>query len=352
MTSVVHIGRRRLHGRVLPILQAAVAAVTAWLLAGALVAESRPAFAAIAAVICVGVTQGRRGERAIQLTGGVVIGLSASTLLLSALGPGVPQLGVMVLLAMATAALLGGSEMVIVEAGVSAILLVTLDPSSGGSFSGDRIVEALIGGATALSVGAVLLPADPALHAGRAGQAVFAALGQALQRVAEGLEGRDAEETRAALDDARAIDPLLAEARELLEARERLAPRASRTQLQRYERSLEQVDLAVRNTRVLARDAARVARAGEPPAGVPGAIRLLETAVWHLAASLSDDPPRAELARRSAVAAATRAENLDGARPELVGQVRSTAADLVRAAELVTDPDELLEQPTEELLAV
>ena len=102
---------------------------------------------------------------------------------------------------------------------------------------------------------------------------------------------------------------------------------------------------------MLARDAARVARAGEPPAGVPGAIRLLEGAVWELAASY-DDPPRAELARRSAVAAATRAENLDGARPELVGQVRSTAADLVRAAELVTDPDELLEQPTEELLAV
>jgi hypothetical protein len=34
------------------------------------------------------------------------------------------------------------------------------------------------------------------------------------------------------------------------------------------------------------------------------------------------------------------------------GQLRSAAADLVRAAELVTDPDELFEQPTEELLAV
>ena len=41
----------------------------------------------------------------------------------------------------------------------------------------------------------------------------------------------------------------------------------------------------------LARDAARVARTGEPPAGVPGAIRLLEGAVWELAAA-HDDPPR------------------------------------------------------------
>ena len=73
--------------------------------------------------------------------------------------------------------------------------------------------------------------------------------------------------------------------------------------------------------------------------------------MWELAAAY-DDPPRAELARRRALAAATRAENLDGARPELVGQVRSTAVDLVRAAELVADPDEPLDRPTEELLAV
>ncbi len=178
-------GRRRLQGRALPIVQAAVAAVLAWLLAGGLVAESRPAFAAIAALICVGVTHGRRTERAIQLTGGVVIGVSAATLLLAALGPGPIQLGVLVVLAMGTAALLGGSEMVIVEAGVSAILLVTLDPATaGGEFSGDRILEALIGGASALVVGSVLFPADPALHAGRAGQAVYAALGRALQRTA------------------------------------------------------------------------------------------------------------------------------------------------------------------------
>jgi uncharacterized membrane protein YgaE (UPF0421/DUF939 family) len=88
----VDISRRRLQGRVLPILQAATAAVVAWLLAGALVTKSRPVFAAIAALICVGLTQGRRGERAIQLAGGVVIGIAAGTLLLSALGPGVPQL--------------------------------------------------------------------------------------------------------------------------------------------------------------------------------------------------------------------------------------------------------------------
>ena len=166
--------------------------------------------------------------------------------------------------------------------------------------------------------------------------------------MAAGLERQDPVETRAALDDARTIDPLLAEARDVVGAGRPARP-ASRRQLARYERSLDQVDLAVRSTRVLARDAARLARAGEPPAGLPGAIRLLEGAVWELAASY-DDPPRAELARRGALAAAMRADELDGP-AELVGQVRSTAADLVRAAELVADPDEPLERPTEELLA-
>jgi len=56
---------------------------------------------------------------------------------------------------------------------------------------------------------------------------------------------------------------------------------------------------------VLARDAVRVARAGEPPAGVPGAIRLLEGAVWELAAAY-DDPPRAELVAEPAEAALER----------------------------------------------
>src|SRR5215208_257293 len=169
--AVLSTGRRRLQGRVLPIVQAAVAAVTAWVLATTLVTASRPAFAAIAAVICVGVTHGRRGERALQLTLGVVIGISAASLLLGALGPGVPQLGVMVVLAMLAAALLGGGEMVIVEAGVSAILLVTVDPASGDGFSAYRILEGLIGGATALAVGSVLFPADPALHAARLARA-------------------------------------------------------------------------------------------------------------------------------------------------------------------------------------
>jgi uncharacterized membrane protein YgaE (UPF0421/DUF939 family) len=354
--------RRRLHGRLMPIAQTAVAAVGAWLLAGLLVADSRPAFAAIAAVVCVGATFGQRGERALQLAGGVVIGITAAALLVGEIGTGAPQIGLLVVLAMLAAVLVGGGELLVSEAAVSAILLCTLGPGNDDGFSVNRIVEALIGGGTALAVGAVMFPPDPALAAGRAGQAVFAALGGTLERIADGLERRDPEAAQTALEDARAIDPLVAAVHEsLAESRDvaRIAPRRdARSQIARYDRSLAQLDFAVRNTRVLARHAVRLVRGGDVPAGVPGAVEELGEAIWELAAAY-DDPRHARQARRLAVSAAAAATEVHGATPELtltelVGQVRSTAVDVVRAAELVSDAPEpaAAEMPTEELLAL
>ncbi len=358
---MLHRSRHRLHGRFLPIVQTAVAAVVAWVAAGLLLDDSRPAFAAIAAVICVGATFGQRGQRAIHLTFGVVLGITAADLLISVIGVGAPQLGLLVVLAMLAAVLLGGSEMVVIEAAVSAILLVTVDPGGGDTLSVYRILEALIGGGTALAVSAVLFPPDPALAAGRAGQELFSALGRTLEHVADGLETRDPAAAQDALDDAREIDPLIAEVHETLAAgREAslLGPhRGARSQLRRYDRSLGQIDLAVRNTRVLARNAVRLVRAGQVPEELPEPVRLLSGAVWELAAAY-DDPRRAGDARRMAVAAAAGAIEVHEERPELavtelVGQVRSTAVDVMRAADLVADqPVIAIDAPTEELLAV
>src|ERR687894_1911164 len=75
--------RSRLRGRMLPIVQNAAAAVGAWCLATLLLPDPRPAFAAIAAVIAVGVTHGERAGRALQLVAGVVLGISVATLLIS-----------------------------------------------------------------------------------------------------------------------------------------------------------------------------------------------------------------------------------------------------------------------------
>src|SRR6185503_19232610 len=100
----------------------------------------------------------------------------------------------------------------------------------------------------------------------------------------------------------------------------------------RYDRSLGQIDLAVRNTRVLARHSLRAILAGESPVELRDAVHDLAGSVWALAASY-DEPERAEEARALA---------------EVAAPVRSTAVDLMRAAELVAgEPEELA---TEELL--
>ena len=285
--------RRRLRGRVVPIVQTGVAAVVSWYLAAALVADPRPSFAAIAAVISVGASYGQRSERAVQLVGGVVIGITAADALSHVVGVGGPQMGVMVVLAMSAAVLAGGGELLVVEAAVSAILIVALGHDAEDSFSPNRIIEAVIGGAAALGVSSLFSPPDPGLGVARAAQALFAQLGRTLERIMAALADRDAELALAALVDARDMDRLVRHVHEALEvSREtvRLSPprRGAREQLDRYARSAGQVDFLVRNARMLARDALRAARSADVPAEIPVALRRLGDAVWELGAAFDD----------------------------------------------------------------
>jgi uncharacterized membrane protein YgaE (UPF0421/DUF939 family) len=348
------IARRRLRTRVLAIAQTAVAALAAWWLATLLVPDTRPAFASIAAIISLGATHGEHRRRAAQLAGGVVLGLSLSAVIVSLIGTGAPQIALMVMLAMSLAVLLGGGELLITEAAVSAVLLLALDPLSGAGFSPNRIFEALIGGGVALAVGALLFPPDPVLHVGRAAQALFAELGRTLELLAAALASGDTGRAERALLQARSIDALVDELDAALAiGREtaRTAPQrfAAREQVERYDRSLAQLDLAVRNTRVLARHSLRAVREGrQAPAELTSAVSELAQAVWALAGAY-DEPFRAAAARGLAASAAARTAGVDG-HADVAVQVRSTAVDLMRAAEQVQGAPE--EQPTEELLAL
>lgn len=351
--------RSRLRGRMLPIVQNAIAAFAAWSLASALLPDPRPAFAAIAAVIAVGVTHGERAGRALQLVGGVILGITVASLLISVIGTGAWQIAILVVLAMGTATALGAGELVVVESAVSAILLVALDPGAADGFVVNRILEGVIGGGVALVVSSLLFPPDPALASGRAAQAMFVELGRALERIATALEARDAGAAERALDAARGIDELIRSVEEEVStgretARYTPPRRSSRALLDRYARSIPQVDYAVRNTRVLARHVVSLVRDREEvPEGLAAAVRDLSNSVWELAASY-DAPSHAEPARRLAVQAAAGAAAIPEASTDLVlvrGQLRSAAADLVRAAELVASEDPAPDdRPTEELL--
>ena len=350
----------RLRVRSWPILQTAAAAVAAWYLATLLVSEEQPVFAAIAAVVSLGATYGQRPERAVELVGGVVLGIGLADLLVGAIGSGPMQLGLLVLLAMGAAVALGGGPLLVTEAAVSASLLVLLEPTSAG-LAPSRLIEAVVGGGVALAVSALAFPPNPVLLVGRSAQAIFGALGRALEDVAGALADGDLDRSDAALHAAREIDHdlrALDEALVIAGETARFSPgrRSSRGELDRYARAARHIDFAVRNSRVLARHAARFVRGGRsaPPALLE-AIHELGLAVWALGAEL-DEPRGHSDVRIPASRAATLATEAFNASPEIelaeiVAQVRSTAIDLVRAAEAATAADDgFAETPTEELL--
>src|SRR3954447_17729314 len=113
----------RLRTLLWPILETAGAAVAAWYLAKLVLGDKETGFAPIAAVVCLGATIGQQRERALELTAGVVVGVLIADLLVRVIGTGPPQVGLMVVLAMSAAALVGGGAMLLTEAGVSAIII-------------------------------------------------------------------------------------------------------------------------------------------------------------------------------------------------------------------------------------
>jgi uncharacterized membrane protein YgaE (UPF0421/DUF939 family) len=349
----------RLRGRIWPILQTAIAAVAAWYLAELVLSEPRPVFAAIAAVICIGATYGERRQRALELIGGVVLGIGVADLLIYAIGTGALQLGLLVVLAMTVAVVVGGGPILVTEAAVSAILLVLIEPTGSG-LPPARLYEALIGGGVALGISALAFPQDPVLLVGRSVQSIFGELGGALARVAEALDRRDPAQAEAALAAVRELDGGMREFEQALGVANetaRWAPgrRSARPELVRYSRSARHIDYAVRNVRVLARHVARYLRSGgEGSEELAGAIRDLTAATWALAATLDEPVRTGGEVRRLASRAATRATRCFEGAPELglaeiVAQVRSTSIDLMRAADAASFGSED-EPESEELL--
>jgi uncharacterized membrane protein YgaE (UPF0421/DUF939 family) len=327
------------------IVQASVAATAAYLIATDVVGHSKPFFAPISAIITLGLTVGQRGRRAFELAIGVAVGIGVADALVLLLGSGPAMLAIVVLLAMGAAVFLGTGQMMVNQAAVSAVLVATLPPAS--HFSGARFVDAVIGGGCALLVNALLLPANPIKMVKDAAEPVLEELAATLREVAGAIEAREQEAAEHVLLRARELDRLEAELEDaVVVSREtaRYAParRRSRGTVDFYAEASAQIDLAIRNVRVLARGVVRAARLGEnlPPA-IADAVRDLATAVLALRDAL-EDPDRADEVRAPALHAAATATRVLEQTGNLsvtvvVGQVRSTAVDLLRGSGLTYD---------------
>ena len=281
-------------------------------------------------------------RRAVELTLAVAFGVAMADLLLSLLGVGALQAGVFVALAMAVAVFLGGGDLGVKEAAISAmIMMFTFQPSVSG-LPVERFLEALIGGGTAILVNA-LLPVDPERMVEEAAFPVFAESAAVLEEVADALAGCDTGRAQRAYVKAREIDARVAGLKEAVAAgREtaRHAPprRRSLGHMELYSAAADQIDLTVRDVRSLARAALSVVRPeGPAPEPLPAAIRGLARATEALAAYLqtSKDPDETRhLALGAAREASTMLEEYEGLASNLgvnalVDQIHSSAVDLI-----------------------
>lgn len=333
----------RLRAGLWTIAQTAIAVGAAWLIAQQI--NDSPFFAPISAVISLAATRGQRTARAIELVIGVAVGIAIADLIVTALGTSTPVLMLVVALSMGAALLLGGGSILVSQAGVSAIFVATVERPHG--FTPNRFIDALIGGTVALLVSQVLLPRDPVAAVTNAVHALGERLGLALRETAAALREGDLDRARRALDVARSASANLDDFADAVDvARETVSVRPpvwrARERLPLYAGAVVQLDLAVRNTRVLARRAvSAVRRHGPAPPGLADAVDCLAEALDQLVRHL-DDPDSETSSRRRALDAARRAtavldEDHSLSTSALVAQVRSTAVDLLRGSGLSED---------------
>ena len=322
-------GILRLRSGWLQILQTGLAACVAWFLAVLLLGLEEPTFAPIAAVISLGLAIGERGRRVVELTFGVAFGVVIADFLVSAIGVGAVQGGILVVLAMSAAVFFGRGDLGVNEAAISAmILMITFGPV-GTIFPPERFLEALIGGAVALLVNA-LLPINPERMVTTAAHPIFEESVAVLEETAAALDEGDFERAQNALMKARAIDARVSSFKEALAAGHetaRIAPSRRRAleHLEVYAAAADQIDLTVRHVRILARSALGVVRTGNPaPDPLPVAVRDLARAMEALAAYL-EAPGGPEETRRLALKAAGDAAALLTEREDLAKDMPTNA---------------------------
>jgi uncharacterized membrane protein YccC len=178
----------RLRRTALPIVQCAVGAALAWLIATSPpIDHDQPFFAPIAALISIGVGFGQRLPRVVELVAGVAVGVLVGDLLVAWIGTGVVQIVLIVGLAMAAAVILGGGSVIVTQAGASAVLVATLTAPASSGISLDRFVDTLVGGVVGVVVSVVLLPVNPVRTARRQIDPVLATLAELIDDCAKAL---------------------------------------------------------------------------------------------------------------------------------------------------------------------
>lgn len=254
-----HRSVHRWRQRAFLLTQCAVTAGAAWWVATALIGHPYPFFAAVAAILTIGLSYGERLKRAVQVALGVAVGVGIGELFLHIFGTGVVQVIVVCLTAMSLATLLGAGRILTTQAGVQAIIVTTL-PSTFVPSGFGRWTDAAVGCGLALLV-AWMAPGSPVRKPLVLAAEVTGDVASTLRAATKALRSRNADEAEAVLTRARSSERALEELDEaaaegLAVVRSSPFRRTQREQARSYAELAVPLDRLVRNLRVLARRAA------------------------------------------------------------------------------------------------
>jgi uncharacterized membrane protein YgaE (UPF0421/DUF939 family) len=150
---------KRLRDNMWLVLQCAIAATVAWIVAGGLIQDHSPFFAPIAAVIALNTVGGERGSNAVRMLLGVVIGILVGELSMALTGSGYGTMVVAIAVAMMIGVTLGATRLVLAQAASGAIITLAF---ADGQIGMSRLTDALVGAGVALVMSQLLFPSRPA----------------------------------------------------------------------------------------------------------------------------------------------------------------------------------------------
>lgn len=282
----------RWRGKRWAIAQCAVAAGVAFFIAHNLLGHQAAFFAPVAAVVSLGTSYGQRLRRVVEVAVGVSVGVALADLLVSAIGRGGWQIGVIIALGMSVAVLLDTGTLIVNQVAVQSIFVAAVVPVHGAIWS--RWIDALVGGAVAL-VAAMLVPAEafrePAVKAG----AVLDRIALLLRAAAGIVVGEPGDHGFDLLAQARATDALVVSLRAAASdglAVVGMSPfrMRQRAHVRHVAAIVEPLDRALRSTRVLVRMTAVAAHRGRVvPEAYAGVIEEIAAAAETIGAGLAYD---------------------------------------------------------------
>ncbi|MDG4835433.1 FUSC family protein [Micromonospora sp. WMMD967] len=322
-------------------VQAGLAAGIAYLIAHVVLGNPQPVFAPISAVGTLAASVGQRFRRTVELIVGVGVGVAVGDLLIYFLGTGAWQLGLVVTVAILLTIFAGASVAIVIQAAATAVLIVTLSPSTQ-DLEIPRFVDAFLGGGVALVVTAVLLPLNPLRVINRAARPALDLLATQLDVTADGLRSRDRATIQRALERLRDNKEELATLGEAIEGAKETATLSParwhrRDELTHYAEAADPIDRAMRNSGTLIRRSVTLIEDEEPvPESMPDAVGHLAESVRLLKHEFAagEEPEKARERSLRAVSEAGRAygDGVGFSGSVVVAQIRTTASDLLVAS--------------------